>query len=243
MLHLSNVGHELRGWPPAIRRLWSVALDLLFAPTCVGCGQEGAYVCETCRASLPVQPDLVCPKCARPLDAYGACGPCSSHPLRIDGITAAFRMEGVARDMVHRLKYDNLRAIAPQMASLMAQHIGDTTTIADVVVPVPLHPKRERSRGYNQALLLARGIAASLSLPLETRSLRRLKDTPAQARLDHIETRRANISGAFQARDVLEGRRVLLVDDVCTTGATLEACALALAEAGAAEVWGLVFAR
>lgn len=243
MLHLSDVQHRLRGCHPALRRLWSAALDLLFPPACVGCGQEGAYLCEACRASLPVTEPPACPRCARPLDAHEACGPCSTHPLRIHGIVAAFRMDGVARDMVHRLKYDNLRVLAPQMASLMVEHCGQIASLADVVVPVPLHAKRERSRGYNQALLLARGVSAGLGLPLETHCLRRLKDTPAQARLDHIETRRVNISSAFQADDALAGKRVLLVDDVCTTGATLEACALALADVGALEVRGLVFAR
>jgi len=152
-------------------------------------------------------------------------------------------MEDAAREMVHRLKYDNLRALAPLIGSLMIDQLGVAELDADVVVPVPLHPARERQRGYNQALLLAREVARHLGLPLDTKGLRRWKDTPAQVGLEGMETRRANVAGVFRARTSFSGLRVLLVDDVCTTGATLEACALALRKAEAIQVRGLVFAR
>ena len=216
---------------------------MLFPPCCVGCGEEGSYLCESCRASLPGLDGPLCPVCARPLGPEGMCLPCVRNPLRIKGITAAYRMEGVAREMVHRLKYDNLRALASLMSPLMAECLRPRGIAADVVVPVPLHRARERQRGYNQALLLARGVADALALPLEVGALVRLVDTPAQVGLEGMEARRGNVAGAFRARTAFSGWRVLLVDDVCTTGATLEACALALEAAQASEVWGLVFAR
>ena len=225
------------------RRLWERALDLLFPPSCVGCGQEGNLLCDACRASLPRLLGSCCPVCARPLDTTGVCEPCSRYPLDIDGIKAAFRMENMARDMVHRLKYDNLRALAPLMGSLMMERAEAGAPLSGVVVPVPLHPARERRRGYNQAFLLTREVARRLGLPLETKGLTRSEDTPAQVGIEGMEARRANVAGAFRARTSFAGMRVLLVDDVCTTGATLEACALALKATGAIEVRGLVFAR
>jgi len=125
----------------------------------------------------------------------------------------------------------------------MMEPIGRDDLAADVVVAVPLHPNREWQRGYNQALLLAREVARRSGLPLVTKALRRWKDTPAQVGLEGMEARRANVEGVFRAHKSLSDLRVLLVDDVCTTGATLEACALALKEKGAVAVRGLVFAR
>ena len=225
------------------RRLWERALDMLFPPSCVGCGEDGMLLCESCRASLPRLHGSCCPHCARPLGATGVCEPCSRYPLHIDGIRAAFRMEGAAREMVHRLKYDGVRVLAPLMGSLMVDQLNADELEADVVVPTPLHPARERRRGYNQALLLAREVARRLGLQLDAKGLGRWKDTPAQVGLEGMETRRANVAGVFRARTTFSGLRVLLVDDVCTTGATLETCAQTLRMAGAIEVRGLVFAR
>jgi ComF family protein len=112
----------------------------------------------------------------------------------------------------------------------------------DVVVPVPLHPARLAERGYNQAALLGAAAAAELGVPLLARGLARTRDTPQQARLDRA-ARRANVAGAFRARARLRGKRVVLVDDVATTGSTLAACTRALLDAGAASVTALVVAR
>ena len=109
---------------------------------------------------------------------------------------------------------------------------------------MPLHPRRERSRGYNQSLLLAREAGKVLGLPVEWNALRRLRPTPSQARSATQEERQANVAGAFVAEPALvQGQRVLVIDDVCTTGATLEACAIAMKQAGATSVWGLTLAR
>ena len=113
----------------------------------------------------------------------------------------------------------------------------------DAVVPVPLHPKRLRERGYNQAELLAREVAKTLDLPMEANAVERVSHGPPQARSRALEERGASVQGAFEARARVDGRRILLVDDVCTTGATLDACAQALKAGGAACVWGLTFAR
>jgi ComF family protein len=161
----------------------------------------------------------------------------------MEGIEAAFLMEGLAREMVHRLKYGNLRAIAPVMAELMVEQVSVGDGPIDIVVPVPLHGKRERQRGYNQAHLLAREVAKLLAIRFEPKGLARRQDTPSQVGLEGIEARRANVSEAFEARTAFPGPRVLVVDDVCTSGAMLEACATALKARSATNVQGLVFAR
>ena len=132
---------------------------------------------------------------------------------------------------------------SPTLGGLMASCVQKAGLEGDALVPVPLHPRRLRERGYNQAELLAQQMGRRLGVPVAARSLVRVRNTPAQARSENRETRRANVAAAFRAKDAFDGRRVLLVDDVCTTGATLEACAAALREAGAQEVWGVTLAR
>jgi ComF family protein len=147
---------------------------------------------------------------------------------------------GIARDAVHALKFQNHHAIAPMMARLMASRVEAVR--ADVVIPVPLHPSRRRERGYDQAALLARHLARSLSLPARTDVLRRVRKTRQQTTLDGIE-RRENVRGAFAVVAPLAGERVLLVDDVYTTGSTMEEAAHALHEAGSGSITAVVFAR
>jgi len=131
------------------------------------------------------------------------------------------------------------------MGELMARYLQGTPVPADVLVAVPLHSRRQRTRGYNQSLLLAREVSRRLDLPLAAEALFRRRDTPPQARAMEADARRRNVAGAFDCRPgAVAGRRVLLVDDVTTTGATLDACARALlAEGEASSVWALTFAR
>ena len=148
------------------------------------------------------------------------------------------------RSAIHELKYHNLRAIAPTLAAYMAGYARERKVAADVVVPVPLHPQRTRRRGYNQAELLARALAQSQDAPVATSSLRRTGGQTSQVRTRSMTERRKNVADAFTCTDAsFSGKRILLIDDVCTTGATLEACAVALRSAGASDVFGLTAAR
>ena len=149
------------------------------------------------------------------------------------------------REAVHALKYNHLSALARPMGEMMAVYLEAEALPVDMVVPVPLFGRRQRLRGYNQSALLAREVARiGRGLPLAERGLARRRDTPPQARSVDAEARRRNVVGAFGGeRRLVEGRRVLLIDDVMTTGATLDACGRALRQAGAASVWALTFAR
>lgn len=171
------------------------------------------------------------------------CHPCRKAPLQIDGIRAVGYLEGTLRTAIHRFKYSNLRPLATPLGQLMAQYLLYNQLPVDVVVPVPLHSQRLKERGYNQAALLAKGITETLDLPLLDNALLRVKSTVPQVGLG-ARQRRDNVKGAFHCADVdLKEQRVLLIDDVCTTGATLEACSLALRGSGVSAVWGLVLAR
>lgn len=150
---------------------------------------------------------------------------------------------GPVRKAIHHFKYSNAHALAGPLGALMTAWWDEHPLNGDVLVPVPLHSSRLRQRGYNQAALLARELGHHTGLPLEEQLLVRVRNTSAQMRLD-AEQRRQNVSGAFVApSDTLRGRRVVLIDDVCTTGATLQACATALQDAGADTVQAFTLAR
>lgn len=162
-------------------------------------------------------------------------------PPAVDSIRAPYLMEGPVRQMVYDLKYRDIRAAAPALARLMAA--GLAAGALDVVTPVPLHPRRQRERGYNQSELLARELGRATGLTVVPSALQRVRDTPPQVSLGSEAERRASMSQAFHSPGGLEGARVLLVDDVVTTGATMSAAAVALKDAGARSVRALALAR
>jgi len=148
------------------------------------------------------------------------------------------------RQAIHQLKYRNLRALAAPLAQLLNEYLVTHPVPGEVLVPVPLHPKRLRERGYNQSALLATELSKLTNLPVVADCLIRQRHTFPQARTATVEERRSNVSEAFICcNDGLRNRQVILIDDVATSGATLNACAQALKAAGATSVWGLVMAR
>jgi len=229
---------------PQITSLGGAALDLVFPRFCVGCGKAGNYICGTCRASLPYIEPPICPLCGEPQTTGNLCFKCSQWQADIDGIRAPFRFDGIIREAVHQLKYDNLRAIAASLAKLMAEYIEQHPIPVDILIPVPLHPKRLRERGYNQSALLARHIGKITGLPVDETSLVREFYILPQARTASVEARRANVSGGFSClNDKMKDKKILLIDDVSTSGATLNACAAALKAGGTNSVWGLSLAK
>lgn len=163
--------------------------------------------------------------------------------MQIDGIRSAVLFDGVLREAVHRLKYASARNLADPLAEMMAQFWYQTPLPADVLMPVPLHPHRERERGYNQSMLLAQALGRRIGLAVLPNALVRCRNTVSQTTLNARE-RRANVAEAFECvSEAVRGKRVLLIDDVCTTGATLEACSVALRQGGALSVWALTLAR
>jgi len=229
---------------PQIAKLSGAALDLLFPRWCVGCGREGSFICDSCRQTLPFIVPPLCPKCGRPQLSGVFCPHCVSWQAEIDGIRSPFRFEGVIQQAIYKLKYGNIRALAQPLAKLLRDYLLTYPVSGEVLVPVPLHPKRLRERGYNQSDLLARGLGNLISLPVIDDCLVRLRYTSPQVKTSTVAERQNNVAGAFTCRgDRLRDKQVLLIDDVSTSGATLDACAAALKAGGAASVWGLTLAR
>ncbi|MFC1949423.1 ComF family protein [Chloroflexota bacterium] len=221
-----------------------MALDLLFPQWCVGCGKEGDLICSSCLSSLPrVMPPL-CPRCGRPQPSGVLCPSCVGWRAEIDGIRSPFRFKGVVRLAIYQLKYRNLRTIAPLLSHMLCDYLTQNSMPGEVLVPVPLHRKRLRERGYNQSGLLARGLSKFLNLPVVADCLIRQRHASPQARTKTVGDRQSNVADAFTCRDErLRSKQVILIDDVATSGATLDACAAALKESGATSVWGLTLAR
>lgn len=228
---------------PQITRLPGIALDLLFPQRCVGCGRWGYFICPVCCQSLPRIEPPVCLRCGQPQRQGTLCSNCADWQ-DIEGLRAPFRFEGAIRQAVLELKYQHLRAIAVPLAGLLHHYLAAAPLPVDVLIPIPLHPRRLRERGYNQSELLAKELSKLVKLPVVTDCLVRERDTPPQARTTSIEERRRNIAKAFVCLDNrVGGQRVLVIDDVSTSGATLDAAAAALKSAGASSVWGLTVAR
>jgi ComF family protein len=198
---------------------------------CPGCGASAAperLLCEACRAAIPRVSFALCTHClARGREPAG----CNAHPGR--AVWPSWLYDERAACVVHALKYEGRRGLAPGLAAELAR-VVPAAPRADLVMAVPLHSARRRERGYNQAGLLAEALAGTIGVPLLEGGIERARDTRPQARLDP-RSRRANVAGAFRVRNPgwLEGRTILLVDDVVTTGATFEACLEALGRAGA----------
>ena len=232
-----------------VARIWRTAhaarqalLDLLFPPRCVVCrGVDAAWFCPACRAQVEKILPPLCDRCGRPLHRP-ECPYCRKLPLTIDGIRAIAFFEGNLRRAIHAFKYEQRPELAGVLGQMLSDYLAAHSLPVDVVTAVPLHAERERARGFNQALLLARALGARQNLPVWDRALTRVRATRSQVELDAAE-RHANVQDAFAAETRVAGMRVLLIDDVCTTGATMDACTAALKQRGAKSVWGLALAR
>jgi len=217
------------------------ALDLLFPPHCVACGALGTWLCEGCTAAIVRQPSPSCVHCGR-LSNSARCRRCQDIPTRLASVNSYGVYRQPLRKAIYDLKYGGMQVLAEPLAELLANAWVATGYTCDIIMPVPLYKARERQRGYNQSALLGRALSRSLGVPCSCDCLERARNTPPQVGLSRSE-RHANMADAFRCRHTLVGKRVLLVDDVCTTAATLEACAAALQAAGAGELRGLTLAR
>jgi ComF family protein len=228
---------------PQITTLKRVALDLFFPPWCIGCGREGKYICDFCREKLLLISPPICIKCGRPLTEKNTCPGCIEGPVTIDGIRAPFLFHGVIRQAIHELKYRNLKVIAPSLAGFLHEYLLENPIPGDVLVPVPIHRKRQRDRGYNQSSLITRELGRKNGLSVIEDCLTKRINTPPQVRTTSASERRKNIADAFTCvNERLKDRQVILIDDVSTSGATLNTCAGVLKASGAASVWGLTIA-
>ncbi|MCA1492566.1 ComF family protein [Ensifer sp. NBAIM29] len=249
--------HVWRNWTahgaPLLARLRIGAINLVFPPVCRGCGRltgDAHAVCPSCWAGLPLIERPYCEVLGLPFafdPGAGAVSPeAIADPPVFDRLRSVALHQGIARDLVHGLKYRDRTDLAPMMAEWMIRASDGAVAAADVIVPVPLHAFRLWRRKFNQAAELARVIAELAGRPYRPDALRRIKRTSRQVGLG-LRVREDNVSGAFAVpegvRLILAGKNIVLVDDVYTTGATVSAATRALKRAGARDVTVLTFAR
>ncbi len=209
------------------------------------------YFCRSCWSDFSLISGPLCPRCGKPFESPEAlshspdheCLSCRRQPPRFDQSLSVGEFEGPLREAIHQFKYRPCRSLGAPLGAWMAEGVRMALR-PDVVMPVPLHRKRLRQRGFNQSLLLAHGVSERSAILLSFDNLQRIRFTRPQVELSG-EERMRNVSGAFALRHPaeVEGKQVLLIDDVYTTGATLSECAEVLKEAGASSVIALTLAR
>ncbi|MEI8096588.1 MAG: ComF family protein [Candidatus Moraniibacteriota bacterium] len=236
-----------------MRKIGISFLDMLFPLFCLGCGAHGKYLCDSCLEIFPRRLKQRCPTCLKKITPHGeACFDCS-YKNALDGLFAAslYRSPLVSAS-IHTFKYNFIPSLALPLGSLLAERIIEIDLpLPDICIPVPLHSKRLRFRGFNQSELLAEAfvnaLTPGLDIPLLKNSLLRTRYTKPQMKTHTKEERLKNLTAAFtctkEAISLLQGKSIWLIDDVSTTGTTLEECALALKNAGAKNVFGIVLAR
>ena len=234
---------------PNLRKTAIRLLEALLPPACPFCGQtlqtEDSLFCSTCRVDIRPLPPGRCNCCALPFqglsDSPHLCGRCSVKPPAFQKVFAVGLYEGTLRQAIHKFKFSDRIGLDVALARLLNQGIAEDEHF-DLIVPVPLSRKGLRQRGYNQSLLLARQVGRFRKTPVAERLLAKVRETEPQHALSARE-REKNLHGAFALRGTVADKRVLLVDDVMTTGATLEACSLVLVGGGAREVRAAVVGR
>jgi len=218
-------------------------VDLLLPPRCGGCRSVGSWLCERCHARIRRLEEPLCRRCGVEVDSVRRdCG-CRARLPSLTRLRSAVVYEGPAEAAIHRFKYEGWRRLARPLAQLLAERLVVEGVSAPWVVAVPLHPSRRRQRGFNQADLLAAELRRILVVGAPGGELVRTRPTPPQVGQDR-RTRHENVKDAFLWRGLaLAGESILVVDDVATTGATLDACAKALRQAGSGPVTGVSVAR
>lgn len=239
---MGEPGKKIRPAYRFYQYIW-LALDWVFPPQCAGCGKIGKRLCTDCDKKIQRLVPPLCPRCGRVQTSNAICLECRQHPPQFVACRSWGIFEGALRECLHHLKYQNDISLGETLARPLIQMLVDIDWKVDVVVPIPLSLDRLKERGYNQASLLARPIALALGLQFRPGALKKKKETPSQVGLT-ISQRRENVRGVFQSvPEIVAGKKVLLVDDVCTSGATLEAGSESLVEAGAQSVFALTLAR
>ncbi|HVV64930.1 MAG TPA: ComF family protein [Rhizomicrobium sp.] len=230
------------------------ALDILYPPLCIGCRAQVAepgLFCGVCWGEIEFLDGAACRRCGVPFEIDPGsdtdCAACLAEPPAFDRACAVMRYDEKSRAPILALKHADRLDLAPGFAGWLARAGRTLIDESDVIVPVPLHATRLWRRRYNQAAELARRLARLSTKPFDAMVLQRTRATPSQGAMPSAKARRRNMRGAFevpdQRRAVVDGRAVLLVDDVLTTGATADACARALKRAGASKVHVLALAR
>lgn len=228
--------------------MFGLLLDFVFPKRCVNCGNVGTYFCNNCQGKIVFLTEAICPMCERAA-IDGVTHPGCRTRYSLDGLVSFYRYDGPVKAVIKRLKYKPYLAELAEMLvtgnTLIGNRFVGDKFAAFVVVSVPLHPQRERERGFNQASLIGKAIAQKLGLQFQDNVLIRTRNTKPQVELKGKD-RRANLADAFAISSTYTPYAIsdmLLIDDVWTTGSTLRSCANVLKRAGAKRVWAVTVAR
>lgn len=226
-----------------IYRLFWSSLDLIYPPICGGCDIKGIRWCPECASKISVLCEPFCPICGNKQQTRSVCGRCSQQRPMYFQLRSWGYFNGSLRNAIHKLKYNKDLSLAEILSRQLIEMIINLGWTLDMVVPVPLGRERIKTRGYNQAALIALPVALGLDLKYRPKALAKVRETNSQVGLSY-EHRYENVSGAFLARSpVVVDKRILIVDDVVTSGATINACANALINSGAKVIFAVSLAR
>lgn len=236
-----------------LNKISDFALDILFPISCLGCGKPGEWLCEECLEKIPLKLNQVCPLCEKSITPNGfVCFNCR-RKYSIDGLLASSSYQNkLLAHLIHLYKYRFIEKLSEPLGELMLRAIlSSETPLPDLIISVPLHKRRLRSRGFNQSEKLAHYVAEKISpgffIPVANNILVRNRYTSPQMKIKSYSQRRKNIRGAFtidrKNTKIIRGKRILLIDDIATTGATIFECAETLKRKGAREVYALILAR
>lgn len=225
-------------------------LDILFPIKCIACDKEGEWICEKCFSKIKINKKQTCPKCFSKNNKGTFCDKCSIYSKMRGVLVSASYENKLLQKAVHILKYKYVKDLSKPLSIVLQKGFktwqkNNRLDLEDIIlIPVPLHKKRENERGFNQADLLAQELALKINTRVNNNILKRIKNTKAQAKQDSL-TRRKNIKGAFklQNKSILKNKTIFIIDDVCTTSSTLEECAKEIDRGDPKEIWGLVLAR
>lgn len=227
-----------------LKKLLALGLDIFFPQKCIGCGKFGSHLCPKCQEKIRVINIFGCPKCNQ-ITKNGKFCPRHRVKSNLTGVMVATRYNiGPTKELIHRFKYDGLKEILPILGDLLIERLNKSAIRGKaILVPVPLHFWRKNQRGFNQSELLANYVGEKTGTKVETILIRK-RNTKAQASLKGKD-RLHNLDQAFALKSNmnLKDKTIILVDDVSTTGSTLEECAKVLRKAGARQIWGLVVAK
>lgn len=218
-------------------------LDFFFPQKCLYCGKIGAVICPSCVSSLPFPKTQICPICYNP-SLSGKTHDFCQKRYNLNGLTFCFYYDGKIKEAIKKIKYRYLFSLADKLIEVGIKKIAQQMFTDFIIIPVPLHQRRMKTRGFNQAEVIGKSLMKYWSLTMVKDVLQRVKETSSQVKLSQIE-RRNNVKNAFmvKSKDAVKDKSVLLVDDIFTSGATLNECAKVLKKAGVKEVWGFTLAH
>ena len=228
---------------PIIQENFWKIIDWLYPPSCCSCEKIGKLVCDDCFSSLQTYGINVCKLCGEPLKKPGICLRCQSHPPHFHKLRSLGYFTGPLRDAIHSLKYQRNLGLGDFFSIPLMQIVEREKWQIDLITAVPLNKNRLKERGFNQAEILAKPVARKMGILYSSNLIRRIKNTNSQVGLS-LQERQNNVANAFIAiPDLVKSKNVLIIDDVATTGSTMDACAKALMDAGTKNVFALTLAK